>query len=220
MFTPLLPLLLAAPPLDVAPPPRPVDPFARWEKNILAIEKRLTANPPKPGAVFFAGSSSIVGWDLNKSFPGAGHVNVGFGGSVIADSAHFAPRILTPHRPGTVVFYAGDNDIGRGDKAEAVAANFKAFVAAVRKDNPSVRVLFVAVKPSLARWKLFDTQRKANALVRSYCEAEKGLTFVDVVPLMLGADGQPLPELFQKDGLHMTPKGYEVWTAAVNKALR
>lgn len=206
--------------LPVAPPPRLADPFAKWEKNILAHEKRLTANPPKPGGVFFAGSSSIVGWDVKKFFPNAGYINVGFGGSVIADSTHFAPRILTPHKPGTVVFYAGDNDIGRGAKPEQVAADFKAFVTAVRQDNPSCRVLFVAVKPSLARWKQFETQKKANALVRAYCESEKGLVFVDVVPLMLGADGTPVPELFVKDGLHMTPKGYELWTDAINKALR
>ena len=46
---------------------RVVDPFARWEKNIAAIEKRLKADPPKP-AVFFAGSSSIVLWDLKNGF--------------------------------------------------------------------------------------------------------------------------------------------------------
>ena len=218
MLAMLLAVLFAQPP--VAPAPREVDPFAKWEKNIRAIEKRLAASPPEPGAVFFAGSSSIVGWDVKTSFPDAGHVNVGFGGSVIADSTHFAPRILAPHKPGTVVFYAGDNDIGRGGTAGEVAADFKAFVAAVRADNPACRVLFVAIKPSRARWKLFDEQKQANALVKAFCDSEKGLTFVDVVPLMLGPDGTPIPELFVKDGLHMSPKGYEVWTAAVNKALR
>ena len=213
-------LLLLAPQPEVAPPPRPVDPFAKWEKNIAAIEKRLAAAPPKPGGVFFAGSSSIVQWDLNKSFPDGGYVNVGFGGSVIADNTHFAPRIVTPHKPGTIVFYAGDNDIGRGGKPEQVLADFKAFVAVVRKDNPTCRVLFISVKPSLARWKQFETQKKANALVREFCESEKGLVFVDVVPLMLGEDGKPMPELFVKDGLHMTPKGYELWTAELKKALK
>ena len=218
MLAMLLAVLFAQPP--VAPAPREVDPFAKWEKNIRAIEKRLAASPPEPGAVFFAGSSSIVGWDVKTSFPDAGHVNVGFGGSVIADSTHFAPRILAPHKPGTVVFYAGDNDIGRGGTAGEVAADFKAFVAAVRADNPACRVLFVAIKPSRARWKLFDEQKQANALVKAFCDSEKGLTFVDVVPLMLGPDGTPAPELLLKDGLHMTPKGYEVWTAAVQKALK
>lgn len=218
MFT--LALLFAAPPVEVAPPPRAVDPFAKWEKDIAAIEKRLAANPPKPGGVFFVGSSSIVKWDVTKSFPDAGYVNVGFGGSVIADSTHFAPRILAPHKPGTVVFYAGDNDIGRGGKPEQALADFKAFVAAVRKTAPECRVLFITVKPSLSRWKQFAVQQKANGLVKAYCESEQGLTFVDIVPVMLGADGTPIPELFQKDGLHMTPKGYELWTAEVKKALK
>lgn len=212
----VLPALLAQ--LPTAAPD--ADPFAKWEKNITAIEKRLTANPPKPGGVFFAGSSSIVKWDLEKSFPKSGYVNVGFGGSVIADNTHFASRILLPYKPRTIVFYAGDNDIGRGGKAEQVLADFKAFVATVRKGNPSCRVLFIAVKPSIARWKQFEEQKKANALVKAYCEREKGLTFVDIVPIMLRSDGTPDPELFVKDGLHMSPKGYELWTAAVNKVLK
>jgi lysophospholipase L1-like esterase len=218
----MLPLLLAAAvnAPDVAPPPRPVDPFAKWEKSVAAIEKRLAANPPRPGGVFFAGSSSIVRWDLEKSFPGAGYVNVGFGGSVIADSVHFAPRIVTPFKPAAVVFYAGDNDIGAGRTPGQLAADFKAFVAAVRADNPACRVLYFTVKPSIARWNKFGVQKEANALVKAYCEKGPGLVYVDVVPLMLGADGAPAPELFVKDGLHMTPKGYEVWTAAVGKALK
>ncbi len=204
---------------DVAPPPRPVNPFARWEKNIAAIEQQLAKNPPQPGAVFFSGSSSIVKWDLKKWFPNAGYVNVGFGGSVIADSTHFAPRILTPFKPGTVVFYAGDNDIGRGYKSERVLADFQEFVATLRKDNPSCRVVFLPVKPSLARWKLYDEQTKANGLVRAFCDKTSGLKYVDVVTPMLGTDGTPIPELFVKDGLHMSDKGYELWTAIVNKAL-
>jgi lysophospholipase L1-like esterase len=213
-------LLLFAPPVAVAPPPHEVDPFAKWEKSIATIEKRLAANPPKPGGVFFVGSSSIVQWDVKKSFPDAAYINVGFGGSVIEDSTHFAPRIITPYKPGAIVFYAGDNDIGRGGKPEQVLTDFKAFVAVVRKDNPNCRVLFIAIKPSLARWKLFETQKKANALVKTFCESEKGLPFVDVVPLMLRADGTPNPDLFVKDGLHMTPKGYEIWNAEVKKALK
>lgn len=212
-------LLALAPPPEIAPQPRLFDPFVKWETSIAAIEKRLTANPPKPGGVFFVGSSSIVQWDLKKWFPDAGYVNVGFGGSVVKDSTHFAGRIVTPFKPSAIVFYAGDNDIGAGGKAEQVASDFRAFVDLVRKDNPSCRVLFVAVKPSIARWKKFDEQKKANALVKAFCDAGERLTFVDVVPLMLGADGTPDPELLVKDGLHMSPKGYEVWTATVKKAL-
>jgi lysophospholipase L1-like esterase len=214
----LLALVLAQP--EVAPPPRPVGPFAKWEKDIAAIEKKLKASPPKAGAVFFAGSSSIVQWKLDKSFPKAGHVSVGFGGSVVADTAHFAPRLFGAHKPNTVVFYAGDNDIGRGGKPEQVLADFKKVVGELSKLNPECRVLFISIKPSVARWKLYGEQTKANALVRDYCDKTRGLTYVDIVPQMLRADGTPDPELFVKDGLHLSDKGYELWTAAVNRALK
>lgn len=203
----------------IAPPPRVVDPFAKWEKSIVAIERRLAAHPPRAGAVFFAGSSSIVFWDLKKWFPDKDYVNVGFGGSIIQDTTHFAPRILTPHKPGTIVFYAGDNDIAQNRSPTQVLADFKAFVAAIRADNPSCRVLFIPIKPSLARWKRFDTQTKANALVRDYCANGERLDYIDIVPLMLRMDGTPDPELFVKDGLHLSSKGYEIWTAEVNKVL-
>lgn len=214
----LLCAIAVQPPL--APPPRPVDPFAKWEKDIAAIEKRLTTNSSQPGGVFFVGSSTIVRWDLKKYFPESGYVNVGFGGSVIADSTHFAPRIIAPYKPKVIVFYAGDNDIASGRRAEQVAEDFQAFVMAARKDNPSCRVLFLAVKPSIARWKMFDEQKKANVLVRELCEKGERLTYVDMVTPMLGSDGTPIPELFVKDGLHMSPKGYELWSTAVQTALK
>jgi lysophospholipase L1-like esterase len=212
-------LFVAAVQPPVAPAPRVADPFARWEKNIAAIEKRLKDNPPNPGAVFFAGSSSIVLWDLKKWFPDREYINVGFGGSVIRDSTHFAPRVLTPHKPGTIIFYAGDNDIAQNRTPEQVLGDFRAFLSAVRKDNPGCRVFFIPVKPSIARWKRYDTQTRANALVRDECAKGEHLGYIDIVPLMLGADGTPDPELFVKDGLHLSPKGYEIWTTEVNKAL-
>jgi lysophospholipase L1-like esterase len=217
-------LVLALTVLNVSADPQPgkdTDPqrFARWEKEVAAIEKRLAADPPKPGCVIFAGSSSVRLWDLKKSFPGAGYVNVGFGGSQIPDCTHFAGRLIAPHKPRAVVLYAGDNDIAAGRPPEQVLADFQAFCAAVHASAPKCRVLFVAVKPSVLRWKQFDTQKKANALVRDSCRTDDRLAFVDVVPVMLGADGMPVASLYAKDGLHLSPEGYEKWTAVVRGAL-
>jgi lysophospholipase L1-like esterase len=211
----LLPLLLLQPPAD----PKDAARFAKWEKDVAAIETRLKDSPPKSGGVVFAGSSSIRLWDVKKSFPDLDAANVGFGGSEVRDSTHFAGRIITPLKPRAVVVYAGDNDLNSGRTPEQVAADFKAFVESVRKEVPGCRVLFVAVKPSPKRWAQFEKQTKANALVRDYCMSTSGLTFVDVVPLMLGPDRKPVPELYAKDELHLSPAGYEKWTAAVKAAL-
>ena len=46
------------------------------------------------------------------------------------------------------------------------------------------------------------------------------LDFVDVFTPMIGQDGLPIPDLFVEDGIHMTPKGYEIWTRLIEPYLR
>lgn len=192
---------------------------SRWEKTIAGIEKRDQVKPPADGSVFFCGSSSIVLWKLDQSFPDRKVSNRGFGGSQIADSTHFAARLILPHKPSAIVFYAGDNDIGSGKSPERVRDDFRAFVAAVRKTLPATPIFFLSIKPSERRWKLIDRIRQANTLVETFCKEGKGLTYVDVGTPLLGADGKPRKELFRDDGLHLSPAGYERWTAIVSKQL-
>lgn len=211
----LLLLAAAQPPAD-RPAELPPDRIARWEKEVAAVEARLAKDKPAAGGVVFAGSSSVRLWKLDESFPGKGYVNVGFGGSEVRDTTHFAPRLLLPLRPRAVVLYAGDNDLANGRTPQQVAADFTAFTRAV----PDVRILFVAIKPSPKRWALFAQQQEANRRVKEVCGSDSRLTFVDVVPAMLGPDGKPKPELFAKDELHLSAEGYRVWAMVVGEALR
>lgn len=194
--------------------------FSRWEKSIAAFEKQDQDKLPPKNAILFAGSSSIRLWKLDKSFPGMDVINRGFGGSHIADSVHFAPRIITKLAPRLVVLYAGDNDLGARKTPEQVRDDFQAFVKVIHKDLPKTRIAFISIKPSLARWKIFDKVQKANDLIAAVCKGDDYLVYVDVVKPMLGEDGKPRPELYVKDGLHMTEKGYEIWTAALKPYLK
>ncbi len=193
--------------------------FAKWEKEVKGIETRLAKNPPAAGGVLFVGSSSIRLWDTAKAFPDLASANVGFGGSEVRDCTHFIPRLVAPHKPKTIVFYAGDNDIANGRTAEQVRDDFAAFVAAVRKPLPDCRVLFLTVKPSPKRWAQFDTQTKANDLVRAWANEQKAVGVIDVVTPLLGKDGKPRPELYEKDELHVSAAGYKLWAKAVAEAL-
>ena len=126
-------------------------PSAKWEANIAKFEKQDETNPPDKHGIVFVGSSSIVRWDLDKSFPNLPAINRGFGGSQLADSLYFVDRIVTKHEPRIVVLYAGDNDLQSGKTPEQIAADFDAFVARVHAKLPETKVIYVAVKPSVAR---------------------------------------------------------------------
>lgn len=192
-----------------------------FESEIRAYEAADAKSAPAPGGVLFVGSSSIRLWKtLAEDFPNVPILNRGFGGSTIAQSTNYADRIVLPYKPKTIVFYAGDNDLAAGTTPEQVLANFKAFAEKVHDTLPDTRIHFISIKPSIARWKLVDKIRRANALVRDYCESSQTLGYVDVFTPMLGDDGKPRPELLGPDGLHMTRAGYEVWRDKVKRVLQ
>lgn len=193
--------------------------FSRWEGDIRRFEQADAKAKPAPGGNLFVGSSSIRMWPLDKSFPHHPIVNRGFGGSQIADSTHFAGRIVTPHRPAVIVLYAGDNDIAAGKSPERVAEDFRQFVSRVREDLPRARIVYLTIKPSLSRWKLWPKMQAANALIEKECADDEQLTYVDVGAPLLGEDRRPQAEMFIKDGLHLSPAGYKAWSELVQPHL-
>ena len=223
-------LSLALPACSRSPRPAPAatpaaataNRFAQWEADIRAFEDEDRRNPPPAGAVLFYGSSSIRFWEsVAQDFPDQRVINRGFGGSQMDDALHFMDRVVLPYRPRIIVLYEGDNDLAAGRTPAAIAADYRAFVDTVRHRLPETRVVFVAIKPSLARWNLVDQIRETNALVQRYVERDPAhLAYADVFTPMLGADGRPRPELFREDGLHMTPAGYALWTGIVRPLVK
>ena len=202
----------AAPPSRAAAAPA-LDP-TRFEADIRAFEVADRASPPPLGGVVFIGSSSIQAWrTLAADFPGVPVLNRGFGGSTLADVVYYADRILLPYRPRLVVLYAGDNDLALGRTPERVLGDYRALVARLRAARPGALVAFVAIKPSPARRIYIDRVREANRLIRTEIARDSLQVYVDVFTPMLDASGQPRPELFVADSLHLTRAGYLLWRA-------
>ena len=187
----------------------------RWKENIQKFQKNDANNPPPQNAVLFVGSSSIVGWDTKKWFSEIKTINRGFGGSYICDSVYYADTIILPYKPKTIVFYAGDNDIADNKSPQMLLADFKALVAVIRNALPKTRIIVVATKPSIDRWKLWPQMKEANTLISDYCQTQTEVFFVDVSKVMLDETGYPRKELFKADGLHINENGYELWTSLV-----
>ena len=194
-------------------------PADQWADAMAAFDLKDREHPAAAGGIVFVGSSSIGGWDLDRFFPDLPVINRGFGGSQIIDSVNHADLLVIRHKPRVVVFYAGDNDLAAGKTPEGVSRDFKAFAAKVHASMPETRILFIGIKPSILRWKLIQNVRKANELIRDFSESDDRLGFVDVDGPMLGWDEKPRKELLAGDGLHLTEKGYELWTRLVRPFL-
>jgi len=204
-------LLGAAAATRAGTPPKP----SRWEKTIQHIEARDKKSPPPKGEILLCGSSSARGWNVQKYFPNLKVTNRGFGGSQVHDSTQFADRIILPFQPRIILLYAGDNDIASGKAPELVFENFKLFVAKIHAALPKTKIVYIAIKPSTARWRMVEKMRAANRLIADHTKTDERLAYVDIDTPMIGKDGKPRAELLAKDGLHLSPAGYELWTSLV-----
>ncbi len=195
------------------PVPRQSNPDpARFTDDIRAFEAWDRQNSFPKNAVLFVGSSSIRMWPTAESFPGLAVINRGFGGSHTSDVNHFAERVVLKYSPRMIVFYAGDNDIADGKSPDQVAADFQEFVGIVRGKLPDTQIVYLPVKPSLARWQLWPKMNATNRLIQQFIDRGERLTYADTATPMLGSDGQPRHELFLSDGLHMNAQGYQIWS--------
>ena len=129
----------------------------------------------------------------------------------MADAIRYVDRIVLPLKPRTVFLYEGDNDTGNGKSPKTVEREFRQLVGIIHEALPETKIVFVSIKPSIKRWNLIDVARDANARVRAVCKGNDLLEYVDAATPLLGDSGEPRPELFVADNLHLNDAGYAIW---------
>ena len=182
-----------------------------YESEVQALERscRSRINGGRPPV--FYGSSSFRLWDTLAEDFDPQVLNLGFGGSTLEACDYFFARLVSPVHPRSLLLYAGDNDLGDGRKVEAVFGSFCSLARKVAETLGAIPFGFVSVKPSPARYAIWDRIRRLNDLVRGEIESRPGGYYVDVFSRMLLAAGKPRPELFMADGLHLSREGYRLW---------
>jgi len=193
-------------------PPKPGK-HEQWDAEIAKLEAKNTTRPDLIGGVVFTGSSSIKNWKtLTKDFNGIPVINMGFGGSELADAVYYIDRLALQYKPRVVVVYSGENDINAGVPVRRVLEDLKQFIALVQKNDPTTRIIVISLKPSPSREKHLGKVREYNRLASDYTNELRNVEFADVFTPMLTSEGKFRDELYVSDRLHMTPAGYAIWT--------
>ena len=195
------------------------DPERYGEAVDAYLASEADAVPPK-GAIVATGSSSMLFWrGIKEDLAPLTVIPRGFGGSNMRDLRYFLEELVFRHAPRAVLIYEGDNDLAVGATPAQILEHFDAIVAAIRERLPNTRVYILAVKPSVARWHLWDAMRATNTLFAARAEADPLLTYIDIATPMLNDAGEPRAEIFVKDNLHMNAAGYDIWREVVRPVL-
>jgi len=113
------------------------------------------------------------------------------------------------------VFYAGSNDLNAGKTAQTVVDDFKTLLGKVEAKLPETTVAFISVNASPSRWKDLAKVKDVNEQVASLAAHDKKLMFINTYTAMLDSEGKARLELYLKDRLHPSARGYAIWTTII-----
>jgi len=188
---------------------------ARFQKEVDSI---VAANGSvnKDNLILFTGSSSIRLWkNLSASFPAHNVLNMGFGGSEMADLLYYTDKLIIPFKPKQIFIYEGDNDLSLGRSPEQIIASADGILSLIKQHLPQTEVIFISPKPSLSRWGLKEKYEDYNKQLKHWASMKRNVRFADVWTPMLDNDGKVMQDIFVADGLHLNEKGYSIWARAI-----
>jgi hypothetical protein len=193
-----------------------------WENDIQKFERLDKSERYSEDAILFAGSSSILLWStLEKDMAPYQVIQRGYGGARLSDFVVYAGRIFDPHPCKAIVIFVA-NDISGSDKDKSpqeVSRLFRNVLKTIRKTHPETPVFWIAITPTASRWKVWPEIEKANNLIKDICDKKTNAYFIRTDYSFLNESGKPNDELFRTDRLHLSDKGYAVWTEIIKKEL-
>lgn len=191
-----------------------------WEA-IQYFKKLDSVSFPPSNAILFIGSSSFTLWtDVQNYFPGYTIINRGFGGSTLADQLRYANEIIFPYKPKQIVIYCGENDLAFDSvSATEVFERFKKLFGVIREKFTDLPIIYISMKPSPSRRHLIPIMREGNQMIKDFIATQKNIAFINIHTSMLNQAGEPMPEIFLEDSLHMNAKGYAIWQKAIEPYL-
>ena len=102
---------------------------------------------------------------------------------------------------------------------EMIADHFREFVAKIHAALPDTEIVVLSIRPSIARLAVWDAVCAANDRLKAIAAQDRKLHFVDLNPLLLGADGQPRRELLGPDNHHLNKDGFDLVSPVVKRAV-
>jgi lysophospholipase L1-like esterase len=194
-----------------------------FQDEIDVFIKKDSIAMPAANSILFVGSSSFNYWkDISNYFPGYPIINRGFGGSSLTDIIHFNQETILKYKPKQIYIYCGENDIAASDTItpQIVFERFKTLHSIIRTHlGNKIPVLYVSIKPSVARWSMEEKFVAANTLIRDFINKQKHTQFLDVHSAMLDSNGMVYKDIFIADMLHMNAKGYAIWQKIIAPTL-
>ena len=201
----------------------PPEEILKWESDIAVFDSLNLAEPSDAATLLVTGSSSVRLWDsIHTDLAPYQVMQRGYGGAKLSDFNYYSERIIKQQQfKAILVFVANDISGSNYDRTpKEVLQLFKTLVKHVRERNPDTPLFWIEITPTPSRWHVSDKIRKANTLIKNYCEKSADLYFIPTFDVYTNQEGLPDSTYFRRDMLHLNRDGYDLWATRIKQTLQ
>jgi len=166
--------------------------------------------------IFFLGDSLTEYFDWQARFPEHEVLNLGLSGETVQGLSARIRRIMgSASAPDIIFIMTGINNIAMEDYD--ILPDYERILKSLKLAYPSAIIIVQSVLPAT----MWVDNRKIESINQQLNELSKkiGLSFLDVYRGFVDEAGAPKPECLEEDGVHLSRKGYEVWSSIVAEFL-
>jgi len=196
--------------------------YEQWIEQLGREAEAITQQKPKRLTVLAGDSISL--WFPGDLLPRERvWLNQGISGET---SAGLLRRLdlFEDTTPETIFVMIGINDVIRGVEDRTLLANQQEIVRDLKESHPKAQIVLQSILPhagEAATWegrdrlleipntRIRELNRELEAIAR-----EEGIYFLNLYPIYADAAGNLRME-YSTDGLHLSSKGYEIWSVAL-----
>ena len=169
----------------------------------------LSHSPPSPPDTrphfLLLGDSLVAGFDWHDRFAHFTIHNCGFPGATTRDLLDALPRLQALYPTARIVMVMiGTNDVLMENFS--FPADLKRIIVELRRHYPLAELLVNSLLPMELPFLSTTAIVRTNEAIAAICR-ETGSFYIDIHERFLQADAP----LFETDGVHLSPAGYEVW---------
>ena len=167
--------------------------------------------------MLFIGDSLIEYFDWEGRFPGHTVYNLGIAGETVGGLKGRLKRIFAHIQPPDKVFImTGINNLAMGD--DSFLDDYREVVRDISSSYPAAAIYVHSLLPVLFPYIANEDIRKMNNKLREMA-LEQRVSFIDLHAAFLDEKGRAAAANLLDDGVHVSEKGYRVWSGEIAKLL-
>lgn len=168
--------------------------------------------------ILFIGHSLIEFFDWQERFPEHNVVSLGVAGENVGGMLSRIDGITERHTSADLIFLmSGLNDVAMGDMS--FLKDYREAVKMLADAYPDTKIYVNSILPTLSAFIPDRLIRNANDALKGIAD-DYGAVFLNIYGLFIDSEGMPVKEFLLDDEVHLSDKGYAVWSKALEAEIR